>query len=237
MAFLLKEIIKKITGPDVVNDGDLMAFSGTDGKLAKIAGPIPVSKIKPLTGGKALVSCSDGLISESNTTSQEIGFLKGVKSNIQTQIDEVLALDNLFMTLTAPQVTTSTTYAALAGMSVEVGIGQYEFNFYSLFQTAASTTGIGVRIAQGTALLNNVYAQWQHVINTTGGSDTFDQIGTASNHTSLAVPAANTDLVLIGRGIFQVSSAGTVIFQFRTEVAASAATLQTATRAVIRRIA
>lgn len=59
----------------IVND-DINASAG-----------IALSKLAALTINKALVSDGSGVISASATTSTEIGYLSGVSSNIQTQLD------------------------------------------------------------------------------------------------------------------------------------------------------
>lgn len=46
-------------------------------------------KIVPLTGSKALASSSDGTVVESSTTATELGYVHGVTSGIQGQIDAV----------------------------------------------------------------------------------------------------------------------------------------------------
>ena len=54
---------------------------------AQLAGSIAFSKMANLTTGRALVSDGSGDVSVSDVTSTEIGFLDGVSSAIQTQLD------------------------------------------------------------------------------------------------------------------------------------------------------
>ena len=48
---------------------------------------IAFSKMADLTASRALVSDTNGDVSVSDVTSTEIGYLDGVSSNVQTQID------------------------------------------------------------------------------------------------------------------------------------------------------
>ena len=54
---------------------------------AQLAGSIAFSKMVNLTNARALVSDGSGDVSVSDVTSTEIGYLDGVSSAIQTQLD------------------------------------------------------------------------------------------------------------------------------------------------------
>ena len=66
------------------------------------------SKMENLTTARALVSDGSGDVSVSDVTSTEIGYLDGVGSAIQTQIDTKLASANVDVTSGASSITTTT---------------------------------------------------------------------------------------------------------------------------------
>jgi hypothetical protein len=57
-----------------------------DGKIAALAA-IDLSKLDAVTNSRALVSDGSGFVSAATTTSTEIGYVNGVTSSIQTQLD------------------------------------------------------------------------------------------------------------------------------------------------------
>lgn len=63
----------------------------TNAKVSASAA-IATSKLAPLTVSRAIVSDSGGLLSASSVTSAELGYLSGVTSSVQTQIDAHLPL-------------------------------------------------------------------------------------------------------------------------------------------------
>jgi len=88
-----------VLGPaSSVNNG-FARFDGTTGKLLKDGGTtlvnadiatnaaIAFSKMAALTASRALVSDGSGVVSAATTTATEIGYLNGVTSSIQTQLD------------------------------------------------------------------------------------------------------------------------------------------------------
>lgn len=81
--------------------GDVTAGPGSGGQVATIANSaitnakiiaaagISVNKLAALTSGRAVVSDASGFISAATTTSTEIGYVNGVTSAIQTQLNAV----------------------------------------------------------------------------------------------------------------------------------------------------
>ena len=66
-----------------------------DGKQATISGAATTITSSNLTASRALVSNSSGKVAVSAVTSTELGYLDGVSSNIQTQIDAIMNLNEL----------------------------------------------------------------------------------------------------------------------------------------------
>lgn len=71
----------------------------TNAKVAALAA-IALSKLAPVTANKALVSDASGFVSPSAASSTEVGYLSGVTSGIQSQIDSKQASGNYVTALT-----------------------------------------------------------------------------------------------------------------------------------------
>jgi hypothetical protein len=129
-----------------------------------------------------------------------------------------------FKRVTATQTSTSTTHANITELVTNsLAIGWYRFECAIIYQSAATTVGIGFRVNQGTAVLGSTQAIWRvnQAANGTDKSFEYDQIGLATNITSASTLAANTDTLARGDGLFNVTTAGTVAIQFRSETGGS----------------
>lgn len=80
---------------------------GLSGKQATITGAATTITGSNLTASRALVSNSSGKVAVSNTTSTELGYVHGVTSAIQTQIN-AKAADNAVVKLTGNQTIAGT---------------------------------------------------------------------------------------------------------------------------------
>lgn len=124
----------------------------------------------------------------------------------------------------AVQATTSTTHTDVTQLvSATLAPGVYRFFVNGLFQSSATTVGIGFRLAAGTATLTTVAAAWSIA---QGGNGTdqdyqYKQVDQTVNVTSSSVSAANTNTFYQGLGVFRVTSSGTVKIQFRSETGGS----------------
>ena len=133
------------------------------------------------------------------------------------------------LSTTGTNANTNATYTSVAQLTtVSLPVGLYKFSFSGLMQSAAAASGVGVRVSSGTATLTTCYGRWEAKQATDGVNAAFhyDQLTTATNVVSASVPVVNTNLVVIGSGIFRVTVAGTVAIQIRGETNATAATLQ-----------
>lgn len=130
---------------------------------------------------------------------------------------------------TATQASTAAAYAALTELtSVSLPVGLYRFSAYIIAQTAATTTGIGFRVGAGTATISTIGSKWfiSQAADGTAKNFQVDQLAANTNVTSASALTANANFQNLGEGVFRVTVAGTVRIEFRTEVAASAATVQ-----------
>lgn len=119
-----------------------------------------------------------------------------------------------------------TTVAALTTASLLPGI--YRFNFQGFMQSAATQVGVGVRISSLSATLSTIYGQWniKQGANGTSANYIYDQVAENTNITSASSPGSNVSFVVLGEGIFRVTTQGTVAIQIRSETNGTAATLQ-----------
>lgn len=133
-------------------------------------------------------------------------------------------LDYTYSIGTANQNSTSTTYANVTELTSEIlPVGLYTFECFALCQSTAANTGVGLRLGAGTAVLSTTFGRWEISQAVDGISKTFiyDQLSATTNVTSASVNTINTNFVVIGRGIFEVTTSGTVAVQIRSETGTS----------------
>ena len=86
-----------------------------DGKQAKITGAATTITNDNLTANRALISNSSGKVAVSSITSTELGYLDGVTSNIQTQLNNKLS--------SAPVTSVNNKTGAVSLGAKDVGLG------------------------------------------------------------------------------------------------------------------
>jgi hypothetical protein len=121
---------------------------------------------------------------------------------------------------TGLQSTTSNAHSNITELvSVSLGIGIYRVWVLGKFQSTATGTGIGFRLVGGTATILAYFLDWQieQAANGTDQDFKYKQITGTVNVTSASVIAANTDYIFRCDGVIEISSAGTVQMQFRSE--------------------
>lgn len=134
----------------------------------------------------------------------------------------------------------TTTYTTVAGLTTaSLPAGLYSFRFDGQYQSAATTTGVGVRISNVSATVTTMYAKWFFAQAADGVNKNFqiDQLNNATNVVSTASLVANSNANVSGEGVFRVTVAGTVAIQIRSEIAASQVLLQPDAVLVIEQIA
>lgn len=134
---------------------------------------------------------------------------------------------------TVTKGTTQVTEAAAAltnipGLSFSLTANRmYHFKFMGIFQSAATTTGLGLSLT-GPAV---TYAGWTAQIEQAAAGTDQHYTYTVANSLSFigaspSVVAANTDYLWEVEGFVQPSAAGTLQLQFRSEVSGSTVTLK-----------
>lgn len=152
------------------------------------------------------------------------GFMSAID---KAKLDTLSARDS--KTVTAAQATSLVTFSNITQLTTSaLQPGNYTFRIMGMFQSSATTTGIGFRISPVTATVTTCFAKWRVTQGTNGLSQdySYDQITTTIDVTSASAPVANSNLVMIGQGFFTVTGAGTVAIQFRSEVAGNAVSIQ-----------
>lgn len=140
-------------------------------------------------------------------------------------------------TMTGTQASTSTTMADVTELVTPViPAGTYQWECEGAYQTAATTTGIGMRLVAGTSTMTRIFGMWnfRQAVDGVASMYTIAQLDQTLAAASASVIAATTNYPLSGVGYFTLSVAGTVKAQFATEVAASAATLAIGTNCSVR---
>ena len=121
-----------------IADGAITSAKILDGTIADadISGTagIAVSKLAALTASRALVTDGSGVITPATTTATEIGYVNGVTSSIQTQLDAKAPL-------VSPSFTTPTLGAATATSIDNSGFG---------LTLGANTSGMTIGKAEAT---------------------------------------------------------------------------------------
>jgi hypothetical protein len=122
---------------------------------------------------------------------------------------------------TAIQVRSAATYIGVTELtSVSLPVGFYKIEAFVICQSTAGTVGLGMRIGQGTAVIGSpMGVQWQIPLNANGNDRYFeyDQTTPTENIFTTSAPAANTNFVVKGVGVLNVTTAGTIAVQIRSE--------------------
>jgi hypothetical protein len=142
----------------------------------------------------------------------------------------------LSTTLTSALANTSNTSYSNIGSFNAVANGIYKIRFVGTYQTAATTTGIKVRMA-GTATANVVgYLDGSISAAAVASSLRFPISTMTSELVTTGVSAINTPHAIEGEIIVRCTVAGTVILQMASEVNLSSAQLNIGTTMIVERI-
>lgn len=141
--------------------------------------------------------------------------------------------------LTTSTISSSVTPASTGLVSATLPVGYYQWHVAGAFQSNTTTCGFGARINVGNATIAEIFGTWS-VTQAANGTDSryeYAQLLTTTDVASASVVAANTKYPFLGSGWFRISAQGTVLLQFRSEVASpSQVTLSTGTSMRITRV-
>ena len=140
-------------------DADLNSISNIDNADIKAAAAIDVNKLAAVTANRALTSDGSGFITVSSVTDTELGYVSGVTSNIQTQIDSKIGVNAIF------DITSSSgTFTATANATHLVSTAAV-----ATVTLPAAATDVFVRIKDSTGNANS-----NNITVNTPGAETID---------------------------------------------------------------
>lgn len=122
--------------------------------------------------------------------------------------------------ITAIQSTTSNTFSNITESETpSLPVGTYLFEASYIFQSTATGTGIGFRLNNGTGTIGDISIHWTLSQGENGTNVMFNytQNATGDNFTSASVSTANLNYTANAKGMFEITSQGTMVSQFRSE--------------------
>lgn len=178
-------------------------------------------------GGTNATSIASGYVTSNGTTLSgnsypSAGLVTSTGSAFSSIFRESLKV-------TATQSTSSITHGQVTELvSSSLPVGRYRFKGLFIYQSTATTTGIGFRMNVGSATVSQCVAKWNISQAANGVSHDFeyDQLNTSTNVTSASTLVANTDALTSVEGTFNVTAQGTMQIQFRSEINASAVSIR-----------
>lgn len=247
----------RIVGLDNNFSSDIIFYNAQTGDGANVAiermrlgadGQLSVGTGTPSASAKMEISSTtQGFLPPRMTTAQRLA--------IASPAEGLFVFDTDFNTLceysgtswkyevrvntTAIQTSTSTTYANITEFTtLGLEVGLYVLELKGIMQSTATTTGLGLRLAAGTATISSVVLNWTFSQAGAGTDKNYEysQLTTADNVTSTGVLTANTNLPVFGNGVFRLSVAGTVAIQLRTEVNASGISIRPDSTIMLKKI-
>ncbi len=137
--------------------------------LASVAtgGNLDASKVNGLTASRALVSSASGVVTVSDTTATELGYLHGVTSSVQTQINNILNGTTSFDAIKID----GTQYGDVSSATV-------------IANASSAPSGSNTTLATTNAIANSLTSLFAHN-NTWTGSSTFDGLAKFSTTNGL----------------------------------------------------
>ncbi len=196
------------------------------------------TKISALTAVSAAdaadeLPCNDAGVSKKITIAQIAAYLNTRISGSSGAAGEYKTLQKLSADSASQTSTTPATVITTTG----VGVGTWVFDYWLIFQSAATTTGIKIAVNHtGTVTTYQMHADFLSTGGaaatgvadgiaagaTTGLHEGFaERVINTSSKASVGVATANANQFLVVRGIIVLSATGSLEFKLGTEVAAS----------------
>lgn len=129
-------------------------------------------------------------------------------------------------------VTNNAVAYATTGLSVALEAGRaYHIRVQGTYRSAATTTGIGLRLNASGGLTATALSVWSTIWGAATSVSTplkalLSALGAAGAHLTTATFAAATDYEFELEGVIRVNVAGTLVLEFASEVAASLVTVK-----------
>lgn len=139
--------------------------SALDGKQATITGAATTIDTEDLTASRALVSDGSGKVAVSSVTSTELGYVSGVTSSVQTQVDSKTTK----LITTNRQTASYTLVLSDADKLVEMNVGSANNLTVPLNSSVAFPTGTQILLAQYGAGQTTIVATSGVTVRSNGG--------------------------------------------------------------------
>jgi hypothetical protein len=237
-----------INGPNdgylYVNGGDLSIGTGTANKIVFFTGDtlaanerarftptgqFSIGVVAPDNSAKMQIdSTTQGFLMPRMTSAQRIAIAAPAEglAVFDSQLNTICEYTGAAwkyeyrQNTTAIQTSTSTTYANITEfVTVSLDAGLYALELKGIMQSTAIGTGVGLRLAQGTATISTIVVDWSlsQAANGTDKNFEYSQLAVGDNITSASAITANANFPVMGNGVFRISAAGTIAIQLRTE--------------------
>jgi hypothetical protein len=121
---------------------------------------------------------------------------------------------------TANQTKNNANYSDVTELTTEnLPIGVYKFECFAICQSTSTSVGIGLRLGSSTATVGATFGKWmiRQAANGTASNFQYDQTDSITNVSSTSAVAANSDFIVTGEGIVNVTTAGSIAVQIRAE--------------------
>ena len=180
-------------------------------------------------------------VANSNLTNMPALTLKGNNTGVSgipldlsvAQINGMLGKTVLSL---ASNISNNTVTPAATALSFNVVAGNsYKIDFNGQFLSAATTTRIGLLLANGTAVgtLSGYVCHSLAASTTTSHSQVASNVVAYSGAGTSGVPGASTNVPLLGEWVYVCTTSGTVTVNFRSEIAASNVTLVAGSKLIV----
>lgn len=193
-----------------------------------------ISALSALTGANVATGDLFTLVDVSDTTMAGSGTNKSITAAELVNFLERFGMPQLAVGTTQETNSSNTTWDDVTAVGWSVTSGRvYHVKIMGVFQTAATTTGMQMRLNGATASWAVTRASVRQAAN---GTDSWYETGSADmtqNAANTAVVAANTDYVFMFECMLTASSTATLQFQYRSEINASQVTVQSGVHGIL----
>jgi hypothetical protein len=178
---------------------DAITGAGTLNRLAYFTAAQVIDDVAAITASRALISDANGLPTHSATTSTELGYVSGVTSAIQTQID-IARRSSIFFAPSAINPVDSTTYYFSSALGIGTTATSFDLNLGYAFRVIGAT----IQAFNNSGTVGSNEDSTLQLRNTTAG--TSSSIGTFKTN---AAALAQTEVTYTG---LNISVAATDLF-------------------------
>lgn len=191
-----------ISGDATVSSSGVLTLTPlniVDGDVSGSAA-LTLSKLAPLTASRAVVSNGSGVLTTSSVTSTELGYLSGVTSNIQSQIDAVSVGSLTGAISTVLNTDLSPSRAVISNVSGKIAVSAVtstELGYVSGV-TSAIQTQLGTKVAKAGDTMSGVLSMGSNKItNLSNGTSSTDAVNKGQLDAAAYDPGTWTSMTLI----------------------------------------